>query len=780
MALAALIVRIGADVSGFNKALSQTEKDIQKAGRQFSKVGASLSKNLVVPIVAVGAALAASAVKVGSFADELLDLVDMTGLSARTLQEFRHVALVAGVESDTLANAAIKLTTAMSSGDEQGKKLGDALGLLGIKANDASGKLISMDVLLPQIVTGLQGMTDTTSRNALAADIFGKSWAELAPILSMTSGEMGAARAEAQRLGLVMSDEALQSADDFRKALGTLTSTAGAVTREIGVGVIPVMTTLASVLQEKVVPVVRDLVDWFGDLSSTTKITIGVAAGLAVAFTGLVVTLGVVLKFVPLLTVGFALLTSTIGLTILAVAALTAAGLYLANNWDAVRDKLLGTETAASRASKEVGKLGEALVAVTNLEGKNISFSTDRKVKPKPVDKKALAKRETVAGQWENLFDKIAADSAGMWKTLGDDIAERWAAAFKNELSPEKLFPNALPFSEAIRTERTPTATKLEIAAEEARLKRERAADKNKKGSGASRDSIGTKVGQVLQAGAGSSEIGQMVQAFASFGPMAVLLPVINGAMEKLGPAFTRLIAPLVEIGGVIGETLAPVFEMLAPVVKMIVGVLSTGLAPILRIIVTVFSYVIEAIGWFIKGLGIFIDKIVPDWISKVGKGLAQQGQEMIDNARASRKNANAMEQLAKETEKVTEALINVPFSLNLALYRRRNANPNNNPNNYPGTAPTPGGGSGGPGTDPNAPELDPSIPQPGGDRSNAMSSASPSLAGAVIITGNVYVNANDPEEFIKRLGQKVEQQSKRGGISSLQAGLAAGFMRVA
>ncbi|MDO8500465.1 MAG: hypothetical protein Q7S20_01320 [Gemmatimonadaceae bacterium] len=750
MSLASLVVHIGADTSGLNKALTQSQKDIQKAGRQFSNLGASLTKNLVIPIVGVGAALAASAVKVGTFADELLDLVDMTGLTARTLQEFRHVASVAGVESDTLANAAIKLTAAMSSGDEQGKKLGDALGLLGIKANDASGKLVSMDVLLPQIITGLQGMTDITSRNALAADIFGKSWSELAPILSMTSGEMTAARDEAQRLGLVMSDEALKSADAFRKALGTLTQTAGAITREIGVGMIPVMTSLAKFLQESVVPAVRAVVGWFGDLSTGTKITIGVVAGLAVALTGAVIIFGTILKFMPLLTSGFTALTGPIGLTILAIGALTAAGIQMVKHWDAVKLQFVLAWTAMKDAAfTSVGFILDMLVALTvripvlagkimglrsafdliaeksmassgraigALELKLLDAGTAAEMTDSKVRKLVSTLNTLGSGGASKLLGRLAEQLGG----LGTSVTPAFAGAGgSNPLSGPKI-------AEMTGNIVSPSAGGRPYGFQEG-------------------DSFGMKIGRVIQAGAGNSEMGQMIQATAEFGKFAILLPIISGAMETLAPAFSALLEPLKMVGRVIGD-------MLVPPIKMVADLLSAALAPalkilagVVRVISVAFSFVSEAIGWMILGIGKLIDSL--PFVS--AKGMINMGQSMIDAARAARRNTDATDDATDAVTKFASALSNIPRVLNINALRHMVTGAGGGDSGSGGGGSVGGSGGGG-----------------GGGKGDQILYSYDTI--------NITVpGAGDPERVAEAVGRVIERKRARGGMSRLALAVA-------
>jgi hypothetical protein len=217
--------------------------------------------------------------------------------------------------------------------------------------------------------------------------------------------------------------------------------------------------------------------------------------------------------------------------------------------------------------------------------------------------------------------------------------------------------------------------------------------------------------------------------------------------MEKLGPAFSKLLAPLVEIGGVIGEILAPILEMLAPVVKLITNLLSIGLAPVLRIITVVVSYVVEAFGWLIKGLGVFIDKIVPDWISKIGKSLAQQGQDIIDSARAARDNTKATDNATDAVNKFASALTNIPRVLNINAIRHL----------VTGVPDTPGGGSTGGG---------------GGTRRGGPGKG-PVIANSY---GNIYITvpgAADPARTADAVARAIERTNTRGGITRLQVAIA-------
>jgi DNA-binding ferritin-like protein len=190
----------------------------------------------------------------------------------------------------------------------------------------------------------------------------------------------------------------------------------------------------------------------------------------------------------------------------------------------------------------------------------------------------------------------------------------------------------------------------------------------------------------------------------ASMGPLAVaaiaLKPVFDGFREALGPAIDAVAEPLRMVGRIIGSTIAPLLKVLEePLFAMsqLVGIIAETLRPIIPLLVsllppiqlltpalerlsTVISYITEAIGHVVKGLGQFVDSLVPDRISKVGKGLAEMGQSMIDNARAFRKGEFVFGQMTEAAEKFTDTLtFGLPQgfrTLNLQLARFASSTP--------------------------------------------------------------------------------------------------------
>lgn len=296
------LTRVRAELATTTGQINTQRAAIDRLAEVSGKIGRTMTMRVTAPILAAGTAAITAAVKLGNYADRMLDLEQITGVSVTTLQEFENVARVAGVSTDVFNKAAEGLTRRLRATGTESQEFTDNLKLLGVETRDAAtGALRSMDNLLPEIITKLQGMEAGATRNSIAMQVLGRSGTDLAPVLGMTADQFERARVEAHEMGQVLDRDALNAANNFRIEWEQLRAELGLAGRDIQTALVPAMGTLVGFMRDDAVPVIKamaervaNLIEWWSGLPDILKkgtvaiIAIGAAAGpAAIAISGL-------------------------------------------------------------------------------------------------------------------------------------------------------------------------------------------------------------------------------------------------------------------------------------------------------------------------------------------------------------------------------------------------------------------------------------------------------------------------------------------------------------
>ena len=217
-----LITRLSADTQELERGLQKGKKEVSSFEAGIKKIGAAIAAAFAFD--AVIGAIQQMITDVTTFADRMQDLQEITGVNTTKLQEFQYVAKIAGVEVDVFSSAVQGLTQRLARGGEDAGPLGRAFEALGMTARDANGELRKGGDIVEEAIAKLSQMENITQRNVIGAQVFGGAWREMAPVLSLGSQEIERLRKEAHELGVVLSGEQLQAADDLRVQVGLIAS----------------------------------------------------------------------------------------------------------------------------------------------------------------------------------------------------------------------------------------------------------------------------------------------------------------------------------------------------------------------------------------------------------------------------------------------------------------------------------------------------------------------------------------------------------------------------
>lgn len=280
-----LMATISLDSSKYEKGLKNAEKMSDKfknAVKGATKVVGAVSAG----VTAGGTALFGMAKKASSATDRIDKMSQKIGLSREAFQEWDYILSQNGASVEGLRGGFKKMTSQIDKVVEAGETTGTAFESLGMSIDDVKGK--SREEIFSNVVKGLQGVKDETERASLASELLGKSSLDLAPLLNQTADSTENLRKKSHDLGLVMSDDAIDSGVKFTDTLDSLKRSFSAVVTKIGVSVMPTVQKFADyiiknmpnirktfskvfeVVEKSVktaIDVVKDAYDWLKDMA---------------------------------------------------------------------------------------------------------------------------------------------------------------------------------------------------------------------------------------------------------------------------------------------------------------------------------------------------------------------------------------------------------------------------------------------------------------------------------------------------------------------------------
>ena len=129
---------------------------------------------------------------------------------------------------------------------------------LGIKIKDSAGNLRQPNEIFEDVADIFHNTEDGIGKTALAVELFGKSGADLIPMLNDGKAGLKAFYAEAERLGLALSNEMIAKGDAFSDQLENIGEQVKGVKLQLGAALIPAL----SAATEKISKVIDKITKW--------------------------------------------------------------------------------------------------------------------------------------------------------------------------------------------------------------------------------------------------------------------------------------------------------------------------------------------------------------------------------------------------------------------------------------------------------------------------------------------------------------------------------------
>lgn len=231
-------------------AIDKLNKTDKKASDLHSGLGKLVGGAAAVgtAVVGMGAAavggLTAMVGKMTETTGAIADNAAKAGMSAEEYQKWKFAAEQSGMSMETLQGAMVKQQKAFSEAKTGNKALSETYSKLGIDLASVSNSEDAFN----SAMQSLAGISDEATRNALANDLFGKSYAELTPLLNEGGAGMDALKQKAVDLGAVMSNDAVASGEALGDTLDQIKAAGMGVFNSLGTALVPVVQTFADLI----------------------------------------------------------------------------------------------------------------------------------------------------------------------------------------------------------------------------------------------------------------------------------------------------------------------------------------------------------------------------------------------------------------------------------------------------------------------------------------------------------------------------------------------------
>jgi hypothetical protein len=241
-----LLANIARFESDLGKAQRLAEQRADQMSRTFSRLGTVIGAGLAGAAAALTALTSKSIEAAGNFAE----MSQKVGVSVESLSTLAFVAKQSGVDVDALQSGLVKLS---KNASDAAQGVGSALNsfkALGIEVKNADGSLKDSDKLLSEIADQMAKYEDGANKTAIAVGIFGKAGAEMIPMLNESSEGIRRLQEQARALGLELSTETAQQAEEFGDKLEVIGSLATGLGNQIMEAVLPALSGLAGAMVE--------------------------------------------------------------------------------------------------------------------------------------------------------------------------------------------------------------------------------------------------------------------------------------------------------------------------------------------------------------------------------------------------------------------------------------------------------------------------------------------------------------------------------------------------
>lgn len=271
--IADLVVKVSTNLNDFKTGMGEVNSKVDEAGGGFGKLGAfalgagAAAAVAVTGIVAFGVHAVDAATNAGQAA---YDMSEKFGLLPGVASEWMAVGDALGISGDTIGRSfqfldrnmeAVKLQ--METSKKHVSTLAQPYKDLGINIFNANGTMKDSNTIMMEAADVFAKMPDGPEKAGLAMKLFGRSGAEMIPILNEGSAGIQKLIDQGKLTGVVMGGDAVEGAHKYFLEQQQLNESMQGLTIQIGTFLMPAMIQVTGWFLNDLIPAIRQGWSWF-------------------------------------------------------------------------------------------------------------------------------------------------------------------------------------------------------------------------------------------------------------------------------------------------------------------------------------------------------------------------------------------------------------------------------------------------------------------------------------------------------------------------------------
>ena len=241
-----LTIDLIAKIAGFEQGMGRAAREADKRFKQIEKrakiAGAAIGASLVANVGLVANKLRNTINQM----DELSKAAQRASMPTEEFSKLAYAGNLADVSIQDLQASMGRLAKAQGDAQRETSVQARVFEALGIATKDAEGNLRSTHDVLLDFADSFKELKGSPEIMAAGMNIFGRSFQNLIPLLKDGSQGLRDAGIEAEQLGLVLSTEAGQQAEEFNDDITRLQSALTGMWREVAQQVLPNLLALTN------------------------------------------------------------------------------------------------------------------------------------------------------------------------------------------------------------------------------------------------------------------------------------------------------------------------------------------------------------------------------------------------------------------------------------------------------------------------------------------------------------------------------------------------------